>query len=84
MQTAAVLKTKNINMKNLGIILIAIGIVLMLITGFNFVTKDKVVDLGKVEISKQRNHPVSWSPIVGVVLLAAGVVVLVSGRKKAL
>jgi uncharacterized membrane protein len=70
-------------MKNLGIILIAIGIVLMLITGFNYVTKEKVADIGKLEINKERNHPVSWSPIVGVILLAAGVVVLVSGRKKA-
>jgi uncharacterized membrane protein YdcZ (DUF606 family) len=70
-------------MKNLGIILIVVGIVLMLITGFNYVTKEKVVDLGRVEINKERNHPVSWSPIVGAILLAAGVVVLVSERKKA-
>jgi uncharacterized membrane protein YidH (DUF202 family) len=70
-------------MKNLGIILIAIGIVLMLITGFNYVTKEKVVDLGKLEINKEKSHPVSWSPIVGVVLLAAGIVVLASGRRKA-
>lgn len=70
-------------MRNLGIILIAIGVVLMLITGFNYVSKDKVLDLGKVEVNKERTHPVRWSPIVGAVLLVAGVIVLLGDRKKA-
>ncbi len=55
---------------------------MMIITGVNFVTKKKVVDLGKVEISKTENNPVSWSPIVGVVLLAGGIGVLLAGKRK--
>jgi hypothetical protein len=69
-------------MKALGIILIAAGIVMMIITGVNVVSEDKVVDLGKVEITKEKNNPVSWSPIVGAVLLVAGVVVVLTDRKK--
>lgn len=68
-------------MKNLGIVLIVIGIIMMLITGFNFVTKKKVVDLGPVEINKEENHPVQWSPIIGGVLLVGGIVVLAVGKK---
>jgi len=56
-------------MKSLGIALATIGLIMMIYTGFNFVTKEKVVDLGSIEINKETNHPVQWSPIVGIVLL---------------
>lgn len=68
-------------MKNLGIVLIVLGIVMMLITGFNFVTKKKVVDLGPVEINKEEKHPVQWSPIIGGILLVGGIVVVAVGKK---
>lgn len=56
---------------------------MMIITGVNVVTEEKVVDLGKVEITKKENNPVSWSPIVGAVLLVAGIGVFIAARKKA-
>ena len=68
-------------MKNTGIILIVLGIIMMAVTGFNFVTREKVVDIGDLEIKANKNHPVEWSPIVGAVLVAAGIVVLVTNRK---
>jgi hypothetical protein len=63
--------------------MVVIGIVMMLITGFNYVTKEKVVDLGKVEINKTENHPVQWSPIVGGVLLLGGIILIAANGKKA-
>ena len=68
-------------MKSLGIVLATIGLIMMIYTGFNFVTKKKVVDLGPIEINKETNHPVQWSPIVGFVLLVGGIVVIVSSKK---
>jgi hypothetical protein len=68
-------------MRNLGIVLIVIGIVMMIFTGFNYVTKKNVVDIGPVEINKSENHPVQWSPIVGGVLLAAGFVLVLTAKK---
>jgi uncharacterized membrane protein len=68
-------------MKNLGIVLVVLGIVMMLITGFNYVTKEKVVDLGKVEVNKTQNHPVQWSPIVGGVLLIGGIALVMANNK---
>lgn len=66
----------------LGIVLAAVGAVMIVYTGFNFITKENVVDLGPIEIKKEVTHPVQWSPIVGVVLLAGGVVVMLIGKKK--
>ncbi|NGY38818.1 hypothetical protein FQU23_015035 [Flavobacterium sp. XN-5] len=69
------------NAKNIGILLIVIGAIMVFYTGFNYVTKEKVVDIGPIEINKQESHPVKWSPIVGVVLLIGGVVLVVKDKK---
>jgi hypothetical protein len=68
-------------MKNIGIVLIVLGAIMMAITGFNYVTKEKVVDLGPVEINKEKDHPVQWSPIIGGVLLIAGMVAVFSKKR---
>jgi len=68
-------------MKNVGIVLIVIGALMMIFTGFNVITKKKVVDLGPVEINKDKKTPVNWSPIVGGIILVAGVVVVFTGKK---
>ena len=51
------------------------------VTGFNIVTKEKVVDIGPVEINKTEKTPIYWSPVTGVILLVAGVVVFATSRK---
>jgi uncharacterized membrane protein len=68
-------------MKTIGFILIGLGIVMMIFTGFNFVTNKKVVDLGAIEISKEEKTPINWSPIAGGVLLLGGIVVLLIDRE---
>jgi hypothetical protein len=68
-------------MKNVGIVLVVIGLIMMVITGFNYVTREKVVDVGPVEVTSKENHPVQWSPIIGGVLLIAGIIVMVSNKK---
>ena len=67
--------------KSIGIVLIVIGIIMIIYTGFNIVTTKKVVDLGPIKINKEQNHPVQWSPIVGAILLVGGIVVVVTDKK---
>ena len=69
-------------MKNLGLALIGLGIIMMVFTGFNYVTRENVVSLGDVQINANENHPVQWSPIAGGILLVAGVVVFLSNKKR--
>jgi hypothetical protein len=68
-------------MKNVGIVLVVIGIVMMLITGFNVITKKKVVDIGPIEINKEEKHPIQWSPIIGGILLVGGIAIIATGKK---
>ena len=65
-----------------GIALIAIGILMIAYTGFNYVTTEKVVDLGPIQINQEKNHPLRWSPVVGAILLVGGVLVIVLTKKK--
>ena len=69
-------------MKMLGIVLIVLGVVGVLYGGFTWTTKDKVVDLGPVEVTKDKTHSVPLPPIAGAVSLIAGTaLVVMSGRK---
>ncbi len=68
-------------MKKLGMLLIGIGILMMVITGFSYVTREKVVDIGDLEIEGNRDHRVEWPPIAGGVLVVAGVVFTLSSKK---
>ena len=68
--------------KPIGIVLVIIGIVMMVYTGFNYVTNEKVMDLGPIEINAEKSHNVQWPPIVGLVLIVGGVVVIVLDKKR--
>jgi hypothetical protein len=68
-------------MRTNGAILLLVGLVMTVFTGFGLVTKQKVVDLGSVEISANKKTPVYWSPITGGVFVMAGVVLIALGRK---
>jgi drug/metabolite transporter (DMT)-like permease len=70
-------------MKTFGIVLVVLGIVMMIITGVNVITKEKVVDVGPLEINKEEKTPINWSPILGVVLLIGGVAVMALDKKRA-
>lgn len=71
-------------MKVAGIILIIIGILLAVFTGFNFTQEKKVVDIGPLEVNKQEQKHIGWPTYLGGVVIIAGVVMVVAGRKKKL
>ena len=69
-------------MKKISIALLAIGLIISLVTGFDFVTRKKVVDLGKVEIFQNKNHGLSWSPLVGFGVMIVGGLMYALGKDK--
>jgi len=69
-------------MKILGIVLIVVGILMMIFQGFSFTEEKKVVDAGPIQISRKENKSVGWPVYAGGIAVAAGVVVLLAGRKK--
>lgn len=69
-------------MKKLGLILIGAGIVALLYTGFIFTTKEKVADLGPIEINKEKKHSLNWPPFAGAAMIIAGIALIVTDKKK--
>lgn len=69
-------------MKKAGIIIMVIGLLVSIFTGFNFVTKEKVVDIGTLEITSDKNHGLTWSPIIGLVAIAVGAGIYFLGAKR--
>lgn len=59
-----------------------IGLVMTIYTGFNYVTREKVVDIGDIEITADKKNTVDWGPYVGIGVIVIGGVVFLAGRKK--
>jgi len=59
-------------MKKVSIVIFLVGLVLTIFTTVTYFTKEKVVDLGKIEISRDKPHSFNWSPIVGVAIMGIG------------
>ena len=69
-------------MKKTGIVLIVIGLLFTIVTGFGFFTKKKIVDIGKLQITTSEPHRVDWSPYVGVGIMIVGGAFILIGSKK--
>jgi hypothetical protein len=59
-------------MKKLGIAIFLIGLALTVFTTITFFTKEKVVNLGKVEITRETKHHLDISPVFGIAIMGIG------------
>jgi hypothetical protein len=69
-------------MKKVGIIIIILGLVLTIFTTITVFTREKVVDIGDVKITRNKPHHFKWSPLVGIAIMGIGGVVLWQATKK--
>ncbi|PKO98342.1 MAG: hypothetical protein CVU13_10860 [Bacteroidetes bacterium HGW-Bacteroidetes-8] len=69
-------------MKNLGFVIILAGLVLTIFSVVTVFTREKVVDLGKVEITRDKPHNLNISPFIGVAVMGVGGVIVFMSRKK--
>jgi uncharacterized membrane protein len=67
--------------KTIGLIMVVLGVVMLIWTGFTYTQREKVVDAGPIHISADKEHSVNWPPYAGGILLVGGIVVLATGKK---
>jgi hypothetical protein len=65
----------------LAIMLIALGVVAFGYQGITYTTKEKVVDLGPLQMTAEKTKTFPLPPIVGAIALVGGIVLLVVGKK---
>jgi hypothetical protein len=69
-------------MKIVAIVLIVLGAISLAYGGITYTTREKVLDIGPIEATAERQKTMPLPPILGGVALAAGVGLLFLGSKK--
>ena len=69
-------------MKILGIILIVVGIAVFAYQGITYTSREKVIDVGSVEVTAEKTSTFPLPPIVGGIALVGGILLLLVGGKK--
>ena len=67
--------------RTIALVMIVLGIVMLVWTGFTYTQREKVVDAGPIQISADKEKSVNWPPYVGGVVLIAGVIILTTSKK---
>ena len=66
----------------LGIILIILGALALAYQGITYTTREKVVDLGPLKITADKEKSIPLPPILGALALAGGIVLVFVGVRK--
>jgi uncharacterized membrane protein YidH (DUF202 family) len=69
-------------MRLVGIVLVILGVVGLAYGGVTWTTREKVVDLGPLQVSHDKTQSLPLPPIAGGICLIAGVVLLVAAGRQ--
>lgn len=69
-------------MKITGFIIMLLGLGLTIFTAFSYFTKEKVLEIGTVELTRNQPHNLSWSPFIGLAVMVIGGFLILQARKK--
>jgi vacuolar-type H+-ATPase subunit I/STV1 len=64
-----------------GILLIIFGIITFTYQGFNYTQREKVAQIGNVEVTANTEKTIYFSPMTGGLSLVVGVILVVIGRR---
>lgn len=66
----------------LAFVLIVVGALMLASPVISYTTRDKVVDLGPIEVTQEEKHRVPVPPILGGIAVVAGIALLVTGGRR--
>jgi hypothetical protein len=64
-----------------GIVLIVLGAIALAYQGITYTTREKVLDIGPIEATKEEKKTIPLPPILGGVAIIGGVALLLGGRR---
>jgi uncharacterized membrane protein YidH (DUF202 family) len=65
-----------------AVVLIVAGVLALAYGGFSYTREKKVIDVGPIEATAKTRETVPVPPLIGVALIAGGVVMLVMSSRK--
>jgi hypothetical protein len=66
----------------LGIVLVIFGVFVLAFQGITYTKTEKVIDIGPIEATAEREKTIPIHPLAGGAALAAGVILVISGAKR--
>jgi uncharacterized membrane protein YidH (DUF202 family) len=69
-------------MRIIGVLLIVLGIAGLAYGGLSWTTREKVIDAGPIEVSKDETKSLPIPPIAGGICVIAGIAILFSGKRR--
>jgi len=69
-------------MKVTGILMMIAGLGLTIFTAFSYFTREKVLEIGSVELTRSQPHTLNWSPFIGIAIMVIGAFIVLQARKK--
>jgi len=68
-------------MKTIGIILLVLGACMLIWTGFTYTKKEKIIDVGPLQVSADKQERVNWPPYLGAALIVGGIVIFAVSKR---
>jgi len=65
-----------------GIILIIVGIITLVYGGFTYTKREKVLDIGPIQATAEKQHTIPFPPLFGGICLVGGIVLVIVGSRK--
>ena len=65
-----------------GLVLIVLGLLGLARGGFSFTHKEKVVDLGPIQVTADKKESVPISPVLGAVAIVGGVILIAATTRR--
>jgi len=66
-----------------GVVLIVLGALMLAYQGITYTKREKVLDIGPIQATRETEHTIPLPPILGGVALAGGVILVVLGARRA-
>lgn len=69
-------------MKIIGVVLIVLGAIALAYGGITYTSREKVLDIGPIEATAEREKTIPLPPVLGALAVAGGIVLVIAGGKK--
>jgi uncharacterized membrane protein len=65
----------------IGIVLIALGVVALAYQGITYTSREKIINIGPIQATRETKKTIPLPPILGGVALAGGIVLVIIGSR---
>jgi len=65
-----------------GVVLIVLGLAALAYQGISYTSRETVIDIGPIHATADQKKTIPLPPVLGIVAVAAGVALLVTGARK--